>query len=215
MAESIQPTSDPQTILLFARGVLALFDLWPALTIAVTEQWGGPESSEKKIWLASTIIDEFESRTSYLSPSTSTSGDRRIDPFTAFIPPLDHDDLADLLNQMLSDEFDANIEDGSIDAVTADILRLWRDVFSAAPEAIVEVLERKAAEVKRSGVRATRVGDLIEVEDEDEDESGSGSEENMEVDEAPHLVVRHKEERPEPVVDDDGFTLVQSSGRHR
>ncbi|CAD6585895.1 MAG: hypothetical protein TREMPRED_004271 [Tremellales sp. Tagirdzhanova-0007] len=214
MPESAQPSSNPQTILLFARGVLALLDLWPALAIAVNEQWGGPESAEKKTWLASTIIDEFETHANYLSSSTSTACDRHIDPSTAIRPPLDHDDLADLLNQMMSDEFEANIEDGSIEAVTADILRLWRDLFSAAPEAIVEALERKAAEVKRSGVQATQAGDLIEVEDEDDGESGS-EEEDMEIDEAPKLVARHKEEKPEPVVDEDGFTLVQGIGRRR
>lgn len=48
-------------ILLFARAVLAILDIWPALTIAVKEEWGGVESKEKKTWMASTVIDEFES----------------------------------------------------------------------------------------------------------------------------------------------------------
>ena len=211
------PPTSP-TILFFARGVLALLDLWPALTIAVAEQWGGPESADKKIFLASTLIDEFESNATYLPPSSSTSP--RIDLATATNPPLDHDDIADLLNQIMSDEFDANIEDGSIDAVAADIVRLWRDVFSAAPEAIVEALERKAGEVRRMGVKASSGGELVEVDDE-EGESGSGSEsedDGMDVDgkEAPTLVPKEKEKEvsvPEPVIDEDGFTLVQTKTR--
>jgi pre-rRNA-processing protein TSR2 len=222
MSQPEPPTSP--TILLFARGVIALLDLWPALTIAVTEQWGGPDSLAKKTWLASIIIDEFESHATFLpspnttaSPSSSTAP--RVDPTTATKPPLDHDDLADSLNQVMSDEFEANIEDGSIDAVSADIIRLWRDILSATPEAIVEALERKAGEVRRSGVQATKGGDIVEVDD-DEDTSGSGREDEvdvMEIDETPQPVPRdtEKEERTEPVVDDDGFTLVQGKGRRR
>jgi len=222
MSQPEPPTSP--TILLFARGVIALLDLWPALTIAVTEQWGGPDSLAKKTWLASIIIDEFESHATFLpspnttaSPSSSTAP--RVDPTTATKSPLDHDDLADSLNQVMSDEFEANIEDGSIDAVSADIIRLWRDILSATPEAIVEALERKAGEVRRSGVQATKGGDMVEVDD-DEDTSGSGREDEvdgMEIDETPQPVPRdtEKEERTEPVVDDDGFTLVQGKGRRR
>ncbi len=218
-----EPPLSP-TILLFARGVIAILDLWPALTIAVTEQWGGPDSLAKKTWLASIIIDEFESHATFLpspnttaSPSSSTAP--RVDPTTATKPPLDHDDLAESLNQVMSDEFEANIEDGSIDAVSADIIRLWRDILSATPEAIVEALERKAGEVRRSGVQATKGGDMVEVDD-DEDTSGSGREDEvdvMEIDETPQPVPRdtEKEERTEPVVDDDGFTLVQGKGRRR
>lgn len=123
----------------------------------------------------------------------------------------------------MSDEFEANIEDGSIDAVTADIIRLWRDVLSENPEAIVEALERKAEEVKRNGVQASQGGDLVEVEDDDDD-FGEDDEEDlgsmdkaMEVDEVPQLIPREmeKEERSEPMVDEEGFTLVQGKGRRR
>ncbi len=232
MSDSINSSPTSPTILLFARGVLALLDLWPALTIAVTEQWGGPESLEKKTWLASTIIDEFETHATHLplppssfpsSSSTSIPAPPRVDPSTGNKPPLDHDGLADLLNQMMSDEFEANIEDGSIDAVTADIIRLWRDVLSENPEAIVEALERKAEEVKRNGVQASQGGDLVEVEDDDDD-FGEDDEEDlgsmdkaMEVDEVPQLIPREmeKEERSEPMVDEEGFTLVQGKGRRR
>ncbi|KAK4684131.1 pre-rRNA-processing protein TSR2, partial [Tremellales sp. Uapishka_1] len=195
-------TTSP-TILFFARGLLSLLDLWPALTIAVREQWGGAQSAEKKTWLASTIIDEFESRATFLADGTT------VDPATATDPPLDLDDLIELLNQMMSDEFDANIEDGSIDLVAGDIVRLWRDILASemGADGVVAALERKAEEVRGKGVRATQGGDLVDVESESE--SGSGDE--MEVDEAPQLVER--KEREEPEVDDEGFTMVKGKGK--
>jgi len=212
------------TIPIFARGLLAILDLWPALTIAVREEWGGPESADKKTWLASTLIDEFESRASYL-PSTDSSPSNALsafaDPATANDPPLEHDDLADLINQIMSDEFESNIEDGSIDAVAADIVRLWRDILQpatgATPATVVEALERKAAEIKGKGIQATKGAGLQTVDGEDDSDSewdDESDEDGMDVDDAPQLVPAERE-RVEPVVDDDGFTLVQPKTKKR
>jgi len=208
------------TIPIFARGVLAILDLWPALTIAVREEWGGPESADKKTWIASTIIDEFESRATYIPSSTSSGPSDVADPTTANDPPLELDDLADLVNQMMSDEFESNIEDGSIDAVAADIVRLWRDILQPAtgalPSTVVDALERKAAEVKGKGIQATRGAGLQNENGEEDSDSewDDESEDGMEVDEAPQLAPVERE-RVEPVVDDDGFTLVQPKTKKR
>ncbi|WOO80501.1 Pre-rRNA-processing protein tsr2 [Vanrija pseudolonga] len=205
------PAPSPQ-ILHFARGVVALLDLWPALTIAVREGWGGHESADKKTWLASELIDAFESRADY----TEADGVRTVDASNAADPPLDIDQLADLLTQVMSDEFDAAIEDGSVEPLSADILRLWRDVVAPSartPEETVAALERKAAEVTRTGVSATSGGgpqeeDGSDWESEDDDDE-------MDEDEAPQLVpAEQPRQRQEPVVDEDGFTVVQK-GRRR
>ncbi|WVQ78932.1 hypothetical protein IAT38_001024 [Cryptococcus sp. DSM 104549] len=208
------PATSPQ-ILLFARGTLALLDLWPALTIAVAEEWGGTESAEKKTWIASTIIDEFESRASYLPPAPGATAAEGliVDPASAGDPPLDVDQLGDLLQQIMEDEFEARLEDGSIDSVSADLIRLWRDVVGDAakgPE-LVRALEGKADEVKKSGVKASKQAGADG--DDSSDESGD-EDEDMEVDgeEAPQLEPREREHQ-EPVVDDDGFTLVQKPRR--
>lgn len=61
---STTATSGQQSpsILLFARGVYALFHLWPALRIAVAEEWVD-DAQAKRIWFISTIVDEFEDST--------------------------------------------------------------------------------------------------------------------------------------------------------
>lgn len=228
MSAQAGPSTSPGSIispdiLLFASGVLAVLDLWPALNIAVSEQWGGPDSAEKKTWMGSVIVDEFESRASFLPNSASSSSTgARVDPKTATDPPLDEDDLGDLLNQIMSDEFDANIEDGSIELVTSDIVRLWRDILSPpapgapTPEERVAALQRKAASVQKSGVsNATKgAGPELGSDDSGDDESGDDDDEGgMDVDEAPQLVPREPKDRVEPVVDEDGFELVQKGGR--
>ena len=218
----IPPPPSP-TVLLFARGVIALFDLWPALTIAVAEQWGGSESAEKKTWMASVIVDEFESRAIYLpSPNggipTGEAVAPLVDPKTATEAPLDLDDLGDLIHQMMSDEFDANIEDNSIDGITADILRLWKDLLQPAEgitaEKVVEALENKAGQVKRSGINASSGGGPEEMDGDGDEGDWTDSESG---DEVPQLVDSggaKEKEKVEPVIDEDGFELVQK-GRRR
>lgn len=206
-----QPPPSPPSpvILLFARATIATLDLWPALTIAVREQWGGRDSAEKKTWIASVLIDEFESR------SSST-------PLPTDDLPLDEDDIGDLLAQIMSDEFDANVEDGSIEAVAKDLVRVWKGIVAANSqgqeqrlqmEGVVGEMESRAAKLGTS-VQAT-AGPGPEVDSDEESGSGSESEggddddDAMDVDEAPQLVPA----RQEPVVDEDGFELVQKKGR--
>jgi pre-rRNA-processing protein TSR2 len=199
-------------ILLFARGLLSLLDLWPALTIAVREEWGGPESADKKTWLASEIIDTFEGAVVATPAGPAMAADCVAEP------PMDVDQLADLLTQVMSDEFEAAIEDGSVDPLAADVLRLWADVVAPSvrsAEETVSALERKAAEVSRKPVAATSGGGPVDEDgeewedDEDSDDEGDDhAHAHGDADDAPMLV-----ERQEPVVDDDGFTLVQKPRR--
>lgn len=191
---------------LFARGVLSLLDLWPALTIAVAESWGGPDSPAKKTWIASTLVDEFESRATVLPAAAPLP--ERYDPKADL--PLDQDDVAELLFHMMSDEFDCDIDDGSVDDVARDITRLWRQVTQGRLD-LVETLEAKSEDQKKRGFQATRGADPVEG-DEDSDETESDDEMDIEVDQAPQLVPQRREE---PEVDDDGFTLVKGKGKGR
>jgi pre-rRNA-processing protein TSR2 len=206
-ALSLPPAADALT--LFARGVLSLLDLWPALTIAVAESWGGPDSPAKKTWIASTIIDEFESR-AVIVPAQAPLPER-YDPKADL--PLDQDDVAELLFHMMSDEFDCDIDDGSVDDVARDITRLWKQVTQGRLE-MVENLEAKSEDLKKKGFQATRGADPQEADDDDSDETESedGMAMGMDVDPAPQLVPRQKEE---PEVDEDGFTLVKGKGKGR
>ena len=110
-----------------------------------------------------------------------------------------------MLAQVLEDEFDATFEDGSVEAVAEDIVALW-----GAGEDVIGMWERKA-----EGVRGKKVDVREEVgSDEDGDEDEWEDEESGE--EAPQLVPAataaaevQRPARPKPVIDEDGFTLVQ------
>jgi len=190
-ATAAAPPPNP-ALILFARGVIARLELWPALRIALDQGWGGPSSSpsssslsrnDKLRWLASEIVDAFENNNS--TP--------------------DAEYVALMLAQVLEDEFEASFEDGSVENVAADIVALW-----GAGEEVVGRWERKAEGVrgKRVDVREEEVGSDEDEWEDEESEEGGGEEEG-----APQLMPAAVEvqrlAKPKPVTDEDGFTLVQ------
>ena len=186
------PAPPNPSLILFARGVIARLELWPALRIAVEQNWGGPSSRDKRRWLASSIVDAFDDDN---NNNASTP---------------DAEYVALMLAQVLEDEFDASFEDGSVEGVAADIVALW-----GAGEDVVRQWERKA-----EGVRGKKV-DVREVRGEEEgDEDGdedAWEDEESDDDEAPQLMPAAAElqrlAKPQPITDKDGFTLVQKGRR--
>ena len=119
------------------------------------------------------------------------------------------DRIEDFLLEFVETELEIGLEDDSQTAITRDLKTLWNAVVAgghAHPETIVAEFENMAA---RASGSITRQG----VEESDDDESGSDDDEDgsMEVDEAPSEPAPR---RPEPVIDEDGFELVQK-GRRR
>ncbi|RDX43046.1 hypothetical protein OH76DRAFT_1447465 [Lentinus brumalis] len=177
----------PQTSILFARGVIARLASWPALRIAVDQLWGGPDSAAKRTWLAGVLVDDFEGA----AP--------------------DEDYVEDRLLQVMADEFDTVLEDGSAEGVAKDLVRLWAEVAQGR-DALVREFEERADKLKGKTVQAEEgAGDASDWEDEsgEEGEDGDGAE-----GEAPRLLERPQKEEPE--VDEDGFTTVKGKGKsHR
>ena len=187
---TMSSTNPPQSSVLFARGVIARLAYWPALRIAVDQGWGGPQSAEKRTWLASVLVDDFEAQTD---------------------PAPDADYVEDRLLQVMADEFDAVLEDGSAEAVAKDVLRLWDEVV-AGRDALLKEFEERADKLKGKKVEFEEAaGDNSDWEDMSEDEDDDGE------DEAPQLLDgRQRPPKAEPEVDEDGFTMVKGKGKsHR
>lgn len=177
----------PQThLVLFARGVIAVLNAWPVLRIAVSESWGGPQSAQKRSWIASNILDAFESS------------------------PLDEEQIEDLLLESMVEEFETEIDDGSSLLVAKDILNVWKAASIGDTEYVLK-LESAANKLAQSRLPTTRQGG--NGDDEWVDEEGSGDEVSEGENEAPAL----RSPRPvqEPVVDEDGFELVQKGGKRK
>lgn len=192
-AEAPPPAPPNPALVLFARGVIARLELWPALRIAIEQGWGtggpGPSSREKHLWLASEIVEAFENNNNNNNKSDSA-------PDAGYITLM--------LTQVLEDEFDATFEDGSVEAVAEDIVKLW-----GAGEDVVGMWERKA-----EGVRGKKVDVREEVGSDGDDDEDEWEDEESGEEGAPQLVLAAAAEvqrpaRPRPIIDEDGFTLVQ------
>lgn len=157
--------------------------------MAVDQHWGGPDSSQKRTWLAGVIVDAFEEQ----------------DP----TPDVPYVELT--LLQVMEDEFDVVLEDGSAEDVARSIVELWKAAQKGNVEAVT-TLEERADKLKGKSVQIEEAaGDNSDWEDES-DEDGSGEEDEAE--EVPTLVdTSTKPSRPQPEIDEDGFTLVQGRGK--
>ncbi|KAI8984898.1 Pre-rRNA-processing protein TSR2-domain-containing protein, partial [Trametes punicea] len=174
----------PHTSVLFARGVIARLAYWPALRIAVDHAWGGPESADKRTWLASVLVDDFEEQD----------------------PRPDADFIEDRLLQVMADEFDAVLEDGSAEAVAQDLVALWEQVSAGRTELLAEFEQR----ADRLGGKPVQVEEAAGDNSDWEDESGDEDEGDEELKGQPPQLLDHQN-RPsndEPEVDADGFITV-------
>jgi pre-rRNA-processing protein TSR2 len=186
----------PPSSVLFARGVVARLAVWSTLRIAVQEGWGGPGAQEKQTWLASVIVDTFEET----------------------IPSPDDQYIEELLLQVMTDEFDVVIEDGSAENVASDIVKMWEESTVGKQELVLKI-EGLADRLKDKKVAVQEVpangDDESDWEDEDSDEDVDMSDENDK--EAPQLLLHPRNSAPdnEPEVDEDGFTLVKGKGKNR
>lgn len=177
---------------LFARGVIARLSIWPVLRVALQESWGASAGADKRTLLASEIVDAFDQ---------------------AELP--DDEYIEDVLLQIMEEEFEVAIEDGSAENVAKDIVRIYDDVKNGKTDSVQKFEElAEKAKGKHMEVNVQKVESDEEDGEDDDDESGD---EDVEMDgEVPQLMQPASElvrRREEPEVDEDGFTLVKSKGK--
>ncbi|KAJ5287376.1 hypothetical protein N7478_003062 [Penicillium angulare] len=163
-------------------------DSWPALTLAVQSNWGGPTSADKRAWLCGAISEMLTER-----------------------PETDAEDLEDVLIQVMNDEFDVVIDDESAGNVADQIMELKEQTVRGEFGAIKEMWEMWQAKSAQKSA-TTNMFKQVESKDEDQetDDDTDEDEGDVEMGDAP---VRAPRERAEPEIDDDGFTKVVGKQR--
>lgn len=162
------------------------------LSVAVQNQWGGSDSSDKRDWLAGAISEAFSAE-----------------------PATDAEDIEILLLEVLENEFGVRLEDETEVAVAKDIMGIRKEV-SEGNFATVDALQtkweaRKGKEVKTGKVQVNETnqdadGDSVDEESDEDDEDG-----DVDMSDAPPLVAAKP--KSAPIVDDDGFTKVVGKRR--
>ncbi|KAL5343637.1 Pre-rRNA-processing protein TSR2-domain-containing protein [Aspergillus crustosus] len=172
-------------------GITLAINAWPALTLAVSSNWGGPTSSDKRDWLCGAVSEMLHDR-----------------------PETDAEDLEDVLIQVMNDEFDVVVDDESAGEVADRIVEIRSMVAKGefgGVRQMWEGWEAKSAQRANNAAAGFRRGEDQEGETDGE-EDDSEDEEDVDMGEAPALV-RAPRERVEPEVDDDGFTKVVGKKR--
>lgn len=171
--------------------------------------WGGPDSADKRDWFAGEVADQFPPLTSSSAAAngsgTTTSqaqaqGAEKEEP--------DAEYLEELILQVMLDEFEVNVDDDTAFDVAAEIVRLRGQCARGQFDEVDRLLERWQAR-KGEKVHFKHGEDQDgETDWEDDDDEDGDSDDDME--EAPALVesAAPKKEKAPPEVDDDGFTKV-------
>ncbi|RGP68496.1 pre-rrna-processing tsr2 [Fusarium longipes] len=181
----------------FEQAVAYALHLWPALTLSVQNNWGGPDSADKRDWFAGAVVELFPEYTD----TPPKNGKVPEDP--------DLEEVETVLLQVMVDEFEVNVDDDSGTEVAANILRARA---SCTLGTFDEVKTLRTRWLNRKGTKVEGVFKRVEDDDQDTDWSDEDDEDDeggadVEMDEAPALVAAPKE-KPQPQVDEDGFTMV-------
>ncbi|XP_074873685.1 pre-rRNA-processing protein TSR2 homolog isoform X2 [Carettochelys insculpta] len=157
---------------LFSQGVRAVLGSWAALQIAVENGFGGAHGRDKAEWMVGAVEQYFRSNAG-----------------------LEQDEVEDFLAEVLNNEFDTIIEDGSLAEVSQQLQVLFaqcqRGEGAAAREAIGRLAQRQQ-EVGRTAAQAQ----LAECSEEEE--------------ESPEEMMECSSPAPAPApAEDDGWTVVR------
>ena len=191
---SLDPPSEAQQK--FDLAISLVLAYWPALSLAVQNQWGGGNSIEKRDWFAGAISDLFA-----YSPNPN-------DIDTAYVE--------EFMLHVMYDEFEVNVDDGSAEEVAEEILRLRKETMRGEYARVDEMM-RQWEERQRRGRKQEVVFSRGENEEDEDSETLLGDDEDddddsdggvdVKMDDTP-LLFKGSREIQEPEVDEDGFTKV-------
>ncbi|CAM4693407.1 pre-rRNA-processing protein TSR2 homolog [Caretta caretta] len=162
---------------LFSQGVRAVLGSWAALQVAVEHGFGGAHGRAKAEWLVGAVEQYFHSNVA-----------------------LELDEVEDFLAEVLNNEFDTIIEDGSLAEVSQQLQLLFARCQCGEGPALTEAIARLARRQQEVG-RAAAQARPAEGSSSEEEEEKEKPEEVMDCSSPGPL--------PDPPPADDGWTVVR------
>ncbi|RKP28071.1 Pre-rRNA-processing protein TSR2-domain-containing protein [Syncephalis pseudoplumigaleata] len=144
----------------FIEGVELSLASWTALRLAIDNDWGNDGlGEEKEAWMCDVLVDYFGQRA------------QRVEP----------EDVEDILLQIMQDEFNTMLEDGSAYELGKQLVAMYREVIHGNHR-LVEELRAKAARRRQQPAflatqsRQEATANDDDDDDDDDDDSDDGSE---------------------------------------
>ncbi|KAJ3018932.1 hypothetical protein HKX48_002535 [Thoreauomyces humboldtii] len=185
---------------LFTSGSQCVFQRWTALQLAIDHQMAGITTSQRSEELLEHTCAFFEQYRTEVMPH----------------------EIAENLKAFFDEVFNAELDDGSPEQIGKTLVQLYRDVVVDGRTEEVTAMIRKAQETASAAGASIKVGgddsssDEGSDDDDDEEDRDPNAPQPMDVDGPAPSGSSSSQPRPEPVVDEDGFELVQpKKGRRR
>lgn len=162
---------------------------WDELNTAVDNLWGGPKSADKRDWISGVIIELFDEKV------------------------VDLQLIEETLLYAMVDEFEAEIDNDSALEIAVLILKFYRQVAQGKYDEILALYDKWQLK-QQSKKLTTEI--QIGADPNNPDAETSSEDEGDDQDDVPMLQTESNMEVDEPqgpIVDDDGFELVQSKGK--
>ncbi|KAK9830416.1 hypothetical protein WJX72_011646 [[Myrmecia] bisecta] len=176
-------TVPPEARPAFEEGVSLVLERWTALCLAIDQEWGGANSKQKAQQLYADILNWFYSNKEHYA-----------------------DDLEVDLEEILLSDFNCETEDGSPLEVAKQLVQFHRECLQG-DFSLIERLRRIPPAIASACVRerVDRDGTVLD----EEGGSANREDDDMDMDQAPPAIPL---EPKGPIIDEDGFELVQPKG---
>jgi pre-rRNA-processing protein TSR2 len=189
----------------FEQAVVLSLHLWPALNLAVQNGWSDNDAEDVRAWFAGVVVELFPSFVDLAKLSNQAQGSTK----PAELEEPDTSDVESRLLQVMADEYDVVVDDDSSFEVAEQIIRL-RGSCAKGQFNDVDALRTRWLSSKGKKVVMQQKADPdqdTDWEDDDEDDDEGDDDEDVNMGEVPSLVAAPKQ-KPQPEVDEDGFTKV-------
>ncbi|KAK7942796.1 pre-rRNA processing protein [Apiospora aurea] len=198
----------------FEQAVALSLNLWPALTLAVQNKWSenaGDDPEDVRAWFVGAMIELFPDFVK-LAAFETANGDKKKKPADLEEPDLE--DVEGRLLQVMEDEFTVVVDDDSSYEVAQQIVGLRAACIKSQHATIDEVEQLRQRWVSKKGQKvAMQQGPEQDQETDSEEDDSEDDGEDTNMDEAPALVPTAPKEKPQPEIDEDGFTKVSKKKR--
>ncbi|KAM3618257.1 uncharacterized protein V6R79_018011 [Siganus canaliculatus] len=162
---------------LFTEGVRVVLHNWPVLQIAVDNGFGGVYGQQKADWMVDVVQQYFHDNAD-----------------------LQQDEIEDFIAQLMDQEFNTVVDDGSLPEVSVKLLQM----FSQWQQGALQQLQETINSLTQKKTQRVKVVAPPTQSDEDTDED------TQEMDcEASSPSVGRKDPPPPPQDEEDGWTVVR------
>ncbi|KAM9351129.1 pre-rRNA-processing protein TSR2 homolog isoform 1-T1 [Symphorus nematophorus] len=165
---------------LFTEGVRAVLHTWPVLQIAVDNGFGGVYGQQKADWMVDVVQQYFHDNAD-----------------------LQQFEVEDFIAQLMDQEFDTVVDDGSLPQVSLSLLQLfsqWQQGALQQLQHTVNTLTQRTSQRAKVTAPPTQSGDDSDSDDETQQMDCESSNSSVSRTEAPP---------PPPQDEEDGWTVVR------